>query len=106
MQTIGFVGLGHMGGNMAARYLAVGYTVYGESRDRDDARWLTDHGLRWISTPRAVAEAADIVMTSLPDDDVVESVATGGDGIVAGLDERKIWADMSTVTCKPPPTLW
>ena len=30
---IGFVGLGHMGGNMAARFLAAGYTVYGESRD-------------------------------------------------------------------------
>ena len=34
MQTIGFIGLGNMGGNMAARYLAAGYTVYGEDRDR------------------------------------------------------------------------
>ena len=34
MQTIGFIGLGNMGGNMAARYLAAGYTVYGEARDR------------------------------------------------------------------------
>ena len=37
-------------------------------------------------------------MTSLPDDDVVESVATGSDGIVAGLDEGKIWADLSTLS--------
>jgi 3-hydroxyisobutyrate dehydrogenase-like beta-hydroxyacid dehydrogenase len=98
MQTIGFIGLGHMGGNMAARYLAAGYTVYGEDRDREDARWLTEQGLRWASSPRAVAEAADIVMTSLPNDDVVESVAAGPDGLVAGLSEGKIWADLSTLS--------
>jgi 3-hydroxyisobutyrate dehydrogenase-like beta-hydroxyacid dehydrogenase len=80
MQTIGFIGLGHMGGTMAARYLAAGYTVYGESRDRDDARALSEQGLRWAGTPREVAEAADIVMTSLPDDDVVESVAAEATG--------------------------
>jgi 3-hydroxyisobutyrate dehydrogenase-like beta-hydroxyacid dehydrogenase len=56
---------------MAARYLAAGYTVYGEDRDQEEAQWLTEQGLRWASTPRAVAEAADIVMTSLPNDDVV-----------------------------------
>jgi 3-hydroxyisobutyrate dehydrogenase-like beta-hydroxyacid dehydrogenase len=98
MQTIGFIGLGHMGGTMAGRYLAAGYTVYGESRDRDDARALSEQGLRWARSPRQVAEAADIVMTSLPDDDVVESVATGSDGIVAGLAEGKVWADLSTVS--------
>ena len=38
METIGFIGLGHMGGSMAARYLASGYTVYGEDRDRDEVR--------------------------------------------------------------------
>jgi 3-hydroxyisobutyrate dehydrogenase-like beta-hydroxyacid dehydrogenase len=98
MQTIGFIGLGHMGGNMAARYLAAGYTVYGEDRHREEAQWLIDQGLRWVDTPRAVAEAADIVMTSLPNDDVVESVATGRDGILAGLDEGKVWADLSTLS--------
>ena len=85
MQTIGFIGLGTMGGNMAARYLAAGYVVYGEARNRDAAQWLIDQGLRWIETPREVAEAADIVMTSLPNDDVVESVASGPDGLLAGL---------------------
>jgi 3-hydroxyisobutyrate dehydrogenase-like beta-hydroxyacid dehydrogenase len=87
-----------MGGNMAARYLAAGYVVYGEARNRDAAQWLIDQGLRWIETPREVAEAADIVMTSLPNDDVVESVASGPDGLLAGLGEGKIWADLSTIT--------
>ena len=98
MQTIGFIGLGKMGGNMAARYLAAGYTVYGEARNRDGAQWLIDQGLRWVDTPREVAEAADIVMTSLPNDDVVGSVTTGPDGLIAGLGEGKIWADLSTIS--------
>ncbi len=98
MQTIGFIGLGNMGGNMAARYLAAGYTVYGEARNRNGAQRLVDQDLRWVDTPREVAEAADIVMTSLPNDDVVESVTSGPDGLLAGLGEGKIWADLSTIS--------
>jgi 3-hydroxyisobutyrate dehydrogenase-like beta-hydroxyacid dehydrogenase len=98
MEIIGFIGLGKMGGNMAARYLAAGYTVYGEARDRNGAQWLIDQGLRWVDTPREVAEAADIVMTSLPNDDVVESVATGPDGLLAGLGAGKVWADLGTIS--------
>jgi 3-hydroxyisobutyrate dehydrogenase-like beta-hydroxyacid dehydrogenase len=98
MQTIGFIGLGNMGGNMAARYLAAGYTVYGEDRDRASAQWLVDQGLRWAATPREVAEAADVVLTSLPNDDIVELVSSGPDGIVAGLREAKVWADLSTIS--------
>jgi 3-hydroxyisobutyrate dehydrogenase-like beta-hydroxyacid dehydrogenase len=98
MQTIGFIGLGHMGGNMAARFLAAGYAVYGEARDRERAQSLVDQGLRWLDTPREIAEAADVVLTSLPDDDVVESVASGPDGILAGLGSGKVWVDVSTVS--------
>ena len=98
MQTIGFIGLGKMGGNMAARYLAAGYTVYGEARNRKGAQWLIDQGLHWVDTPREVAQAADIVMTSLPNDDVIESVTTGPDSLIAGLGEGKIWADLSTIS--------
>jgi 3-hydroxyisobutyrate dehydrogenase-like beta-hydroxyacid dehydrogenase len=98
MQSIGFIGLGNMGGNMAARYLAAGYTVYGEDRERASAQWLVDQGLRWAATPREVAEAADVVLTSLPNDDIVESVSSGPDGIVAGLNEGKLWADLSTIS--------
>jgi 3-hydroxyisobutyrate dehydrogenase-like beta-hydroxyacid dehydrogenase len=98
MQTIGFIGLGKMGGNMASRYLGAGYTVYGEDRDRDGAQSLVDQGLRWLDTPRELAEAADVIFTSLPNDDVVESVASGPDGILAGLGPGKVWADLSTIS--------
>ena len=98
MTTLGFVGLGHMGGNMAARLLAAGYTVFGESLDRPDAQDLVEKGLAWRDTPREVAQAADVVFTSVPNDAVLESVASGPDGILAGLGEGKVWVDMSTVS--------
>jgi 3-hydroxyisobutyrate dehydrogenase-like beta-hydroxyacid dehydrogenase len=99
MTTIlGFVGLGHMGGNMAARFLAAGYAVHGTARDRRHAEDLINEGLEWRDTPRDVAEVADVLFTSLPDDGALESVASGPDGILAGLGAPKIWAEMSTVS--------
>jgi 3-hydroxyisobutyrate dehydrogenase-like beta-hydroxyacid dehydrogenase len=94
---LGFVGLGHMGGNMAARLLAAGYTVHGEARSRESAKQLIHEGLEWCESARAVSQAADVVFTSLPDDRVIEEVATGTDGLLAGLGPEKIWVDMSTV---------
>jgi 3-hydroxyisobutyrate dehydrogenase-like beta-hydroxyacid dehydrogenase len=97
-RPIGFVGLGHMGGNMAARLLSAGYPVSGEATRRDAAQQLVDQGLSWRTTPREVAETAAIVFTSLPDDDVLEEVAAGPDGILAGLEAGKTWVDVSTVS--------
>jgi 3-hydroxyisobutyrate dehydrogenase-like beta-hydroxyacid dehydrogenase len=87
-----------MGGNIAARFLAAGYEVYGEDQNREQARGLVHDGLQWRGTPREVAAAADILFTSLPDDGVLDVVASGADGILAGLAAGKIWVDMSTVS--------
>ena len=95
---IGFVGLGRIGGSMAARLLAAGWPVSGTARGRDGAQALVDAGLRWCDTPREIAEEADIIVTSLPDDGVLEAVASGPDGLLAGLSAPKVWADMSTVS--------
>jgi 3-hydroxyisobutyrate dehydrogenase len=97
-ETIGFIGLGRMGGNMAARLLAAGYPVYGEERHREGAQHLVDEGLRWCDTPRELAEAADIVFTSVPNDQALEDVASGPDGILAGLAAGKTWVDVSTAS--------
>jgi 3-hydroxyisobutyrate dehydrogenase-like beta-hydroxyacid dehydrogenase len=97
-EKIGFVGLGHMGGNMASRYLSAGYPVYGEARSREGLEHLLDEGLRWCDTPREVAQSADIVITSIPNDDALREIASGDDGIQAGLEDGKVWVDMSTVS--------
>jgi 3-hydroxyisobutyrate dehydrogenase-like beta-hydroxyacid dehydrogenase len=95
---IGFVGLGRMGGAMAARFLAAGYPVSGEELHRENAEHLIEEGLEWCDTPRGVAEAADVVFSSLPNDSVLENVASGPDGVLAGLAPGKTWVEMSTVS--------
>jgi 3-hydroxyisobutyrate dehydrogenase-like beta-hydroxyacid dehydrogenase len=96
--SVGFVGLGHMGGNMAARFLDAGYRVYGVQRNRANAQRLIEQGLQWRESPREVAEGADVVFTSVPDDDALQDVASGEDGILAGLAAGKTWVDVSTVS--------
>jgi 3-hydroxyisobutyrate dehydrogenase-like beta-hydroxyacid dehydrogenase len=96
--TIGFVGLGHMGGSMAARLLQAGYPVHGMNRTRRRADVLIAHGLQWHDTAREVAQAVDVVVTSVPDDEALHVAAGGPDGILAGLGVGKAWVDMSTVS--------
>jgi 3-hydroxyisobutyrate dehydrogenase-like beta-hydroxyacid dehydrogenase len=83
---------------MAARFLAAGYPVYGVQRSREHAQQLIEQGLQWRDSPREVAEAADVVFTSVPDDAALEDVASGEDGILAGLGEGTTWVDVSTVS--------
>jgi 3-hydroxyisobutyrate dehydrogenase-like beta-hydroxyacid dehydrogenase len=97
-EWLGVIGLGRMGGNMATRFLGAGYTVYGEAKSREDAQALVNDGLRWCDTPREVAETVDVIFTSLPDDAALELVASGPDGILAGITAGKVWVDLSTVS--------
>jgi 3-hydroxyisobutyrate dehydrogenase-like beta-hydroxyacid dehydrogenase len=96
--TIGFVGLGHMGGSMASRLLAAGYPVHGMNRTRRRAEELIAQGLTWHDTSREVAEAVDLILTSVPDDEAMNVAAAGPDGILAGLTTGKTWVDLSTIS--------
>ena len=96
--AIGFVGLGHDGREHGRPLPRRRLRRLRRGANRDEASGSIDKGLRWRDTPREVAEAADFVFTSLPNDDVLEAVASGPDGILAGLAPGKIWVDMSTVS--------
>ncbi|HEX3360575.1 MAG TPA: NAD(P)-dependent oxidoreductase [Solirubrobacterales bacterium] len=96
--TIGLVGLGRMGGNMAARFLDAGYVVHGTARSRERAAWLVEKGMRWAENAREIAGVVDFALTSLPDDEAVELVAGGPDGLLAGLEAGKVWIDLSTIS--------
>jgi 3-hydroxyisobutyrate dehydrogenase-like beta-hydroxyacid dehydrogenase len=87
-----------MGGRMADRLLSKGHSVIGHNRTKSKAQWLLDKGMAWGDTPRAVAEAADIVFVMVTDSNALDSIASGPDGLVAGLTPGKIVIDMSTVS--------
>jgi 3-hydroxyisobutyrate dehydrogenase-like beta-hydroxyacid dehydrogenase len=98
MANLGYIGLGVMGGRMAARLLAKGHRVAGYNRTRAKAEWLVDKGMTWADSPRAVAEGADAVFVMVTDSAALEAVALGPDGFVAGLGPGKLLIDMSTVS--------
>ncbi len=98
MTAIGFVGLGAMGGRIAGRLLAAGHEVYGTNRTAAKTAPLVERGLTWRDTPREVAEAAAVVFSMVTDDAALEAIASGPDGLLAGLAAGKVWVDMSTVS--------
>jgi len=95
--NIGFVGLGIMGQGIVPRLQAAGHKVTGWNRSRDKAEELIAGGMAWADTPRAVAEACEIVFSIVTDGPAVRSVALGPDGILAGLKPGGVYADMSTI---------
>ena len=96
MATVGFVGLGAMGGTVTKRLLDAGHTVHGYNRTREKAQWLVDQGLILEETPRAVTEKVDVVMTMVTNVKALEAVSRGEDGILAGLKPNQIWVDSTT----------
>jgi 3-hydroxyisobutyrate dehydrogenase len=63
---------------------------------REAATPHLEAGAVWADTPREVAEASDVVFTSLPGPTEVEAVALGEDGLLPGLSAGKIYFDLST----------
>jgi 3-hydroxyisobutyrate dehydrogenase-like beta-hydroxyacid dehydrogenase len=98
MANLGFVGLGVMGSQMVNRLLDKGHTVTGYNRTRAKAEWLIKRGMRWADSPRAVAQAADVIFTMVTNSAALASITEGPDGILAGLSADKILVDMSTVS--------
>jgi 3-hydroxyisobutyrate dehydrogenase-like beta-hydroxyacid dehydrogenase len=96
--VIGVVGLGAMGGQIAARLLSQGHRVYGTNRTRAKADPLIGRGLRWCDTPRQVTAAADVIISMVTDGDALAAVTAGPDGILAGLSAGKVYLDMSTIS--------
>ena len=98
MATLGFVGLGAMGSRLARRLLEARYPVVGYNRTVEKAKPLVEAGLRLGASPRAVAEASDVVFSMITDDAALRDVALGSDGIVAGLRRDAVFVEMSTVS--------
>ncbi|HXH83900.1 MAG TPA: NAD(P)-binding domain-containing protein, partial [Candidatus Tectomicrobia bacterium] len=74
---IGFVGLGTMGRHMASHLIAAGHALTVHDVRREAAAPHCAAGARWADTPRAVADGAEVVFTSLPGPAEVEAVVLG-----------------------------
>src|SRR6185436_12340023 len=94
-ESVGFIGVGRMGGRLARRLIDAGYnlTIYDTSADA--LRSFAALGAHPVGSPAAVASACEVVITCLPTPQVVLAVALGSGGIVEG-DRVKIVVDMST----------
>lgn len=98
MPTLGWIGLGVMGSRMAKRLLDAGYPVVGYNRTRQKAEWLLAQGMTWGDSPRAVAQAADVIFSMVKDSSALRAVTEGPEGLLAGLGPGKVYVDMSTVS--------
>jgi 3-hydroxyisobutyrate dehydrogenase len=93
---VGFIGLGMMGSGMAANLQKAGHDLVVHDLRRAAAEPYLAKGAVWADSPRAVAEAAEIVFTSLPGPPEVEEVALGANGLLAGMSRGKAYFDLST----------
>ena len=90
---VGFIGIGTMGASMALNVRAKGYDVVVNDIRREAAAPHLKAGATWADSARKVAEAADVVFTSLPGPKEVEAVA---DDLFAGMRKGTAWFDLST----------
>ena len=98
MATLGFIGLGAMGGRMVKRLLDAGHAVVGYNRTPAKAQPLVAAGMRLAASPRQTAEASEVVLSMVTNTEALEAIARGPDGVLAGLRPGAVWAEMSTVS--------
>jgi 3-hydroxyisobutyrate dehydrogenase-like beta-hydroxyacid dehydrogenase len=94
--NIGFIGIGTMGSGMASNILKAGYKLTVCDIRRQVTNSLVEAGASWADTPKAIAEASDIVFTSLPGPEEVSEVALGKDGIIDGIRPNRVYIDVSS----------
>ena len=97
MQRIGFIGIGLMGLPMARRLLETGYSLSVWNRTAEKAASLLAAGAKWASSPRALAQAADVVITMITDSSASEEVCCGANGVLEGGHPGLTLIDMSSI---------
>lgn len=94
--TMGFLGLGNMGGPMCKRLLAAGFKVTAFDINETALASAVDAGATRAASPADCAARVDIFLTSLPRPDHVESVMTGPNGALAAMRPGSVWIDLTT----------
>ena len=97
MTTVAFIGLGIMGGPMAANLVKAGFEVVGYNRSPEPVQRLVDAGGRGADSVADAVREADVIITMVPDSPDVEAVTGGDDGIFANAAQGALYVDMSTI---------
>ncbi len=95
---VGFVGLGTMGGAMAANAARAGFEVLAWNRTSGRAAELGELGVRLAISPAALAAQSEIAITMVSDSPDVEAVLFGPDGVATGASAGTLVVDMSTIS--------
>ena len=95
--SIAFIGLGIMGGPMAANLVKAGYAVTGYNRSRGKADALVEAGGTGAGSIAEAVADADVIITIVPDSPDVEAVAANEDGIFAHAKSGAVWVDCSSI---------
>jgi 3-hydroxyisobutyrate dehydrogenase-like beta-hydroxyacid dehydrogenase len=95
--NVGFVGLGHMGAGMAANLLKAGHRVTVFNRTPAKAQPLIAHGAM-LANSIAAASRSDAVVTMLANDEAVEEVVLGRNGVIEYLPSGSLHVSSSTIS--------
>ena len=93
---IGFIGLGNVGGKLAGSLLRNGFDLTVRDLDREVAQPFLVAGAHWGESPAQMMEAADAVITCLPNPAASAGVLEAEDGLLSAMGEGRIWMEMST----------
>lgn len=93
---IGWIGTGVMGSSMCGHLMTAGFSATVYNRTKSKAQPLIDKGAAWADTPKAVAQASDVVFTIVGFPSDVRSVILGDDGVLPGSKQGSVIVDMTT----------
>ena len=95
-KKVGFIGLGNVGGKLAASVFRNGIPLRVLDLDRNLARPLLESGALWADSPAELARGSDFIITCLPNPETSAEVMEGAGGLLGGLGPGKVWMEMST----------
>lgn len=93
---IGWIGTGVMGSSMCGHLIDKGFEATIYTRSKDKAQALIDKGATWVDSPKAVAEASDVIFAIVGFPQDVREVFLGENGALAGSKDGNILVDMTT----------
>jgi 2-hydroxy-3-oxopropionate reductase len=97
MTSVGFIGLGIMGGPMAANLVEAGFDVVGYNRSRGKVDRLVDAGGSGAKSAAEAIRDRDVIISVLPDSPDVEELAFSDGGVFANARPGSLYIDMSTI---------